>query len=562
MSDASVVRLRNDERGAIMVFGIFMCSMLVGLLWYVAGLGDAIIYRERMQEAADAVAFSDAALHARGMNLVVLLNLVMAAVLAIRVAIRVAKAGCALLTVTFIGLSIPNPGFAPVATALGNATRVMHQVDKTTTPPIDKTLKGLVAVQSAVATAVPTYAHLVSSLSVGGKYDVRALPLSGAGEVLSQLPVERRRPDKLCKEAGRATGKLWQWLLDKVALGAFGAGTDIITEALGSIAGSSPSYFCGLEPGAAPPDISTRFDEDAENARCKDIIDKGGKGENKRWESADKAWLSKCSELGVSCQSRDANGGTLPLGVQQGQPSDAESKDELERLKLQRDLEARNMVFLTTTKVYIPMDPRTCKDWVKADTKERRKAAADLAAKQAGASPAGGTSSASQGVAPMLTKGIRNGSEEGQIFAIAQRNDDHWKYSASLVRIADVSSKSKKPSKPDESSIPSVAQSEFFYDCSGSWSAEDCNKDDESMWHFQWRARLRRVNRNPAAKTLVTVVTAAGLGSLKTHELFVTELAARALLTVSTREMPWNAPLRGELMEIVNHENTRKYGVH
>ena len=64
----------SDERGAIMVLGIFMCTCLVGILWYLAGIGDAIIYRERMQEASDAVAFSAAVIHARGMNLIVLIN--------------------------------------------------------------------------------------------------------------------------------------------------------------------------------------------------------------------------------------------------------------------------------------------------------------------------------------------------------------------------------------------------------------------------------------------------------------------------------------------------------
>jgi hypothetical protein len=50
--------LGEDQQGAIMVLGIFMCSCIVGVLWYVAGIGDAIVYRERMQEAADAVALA------------------------------------------------------------------------------------------------------------------------------------------------------------------------------------------------------------------------------------------------------------------------------------------------------------------------------------------------------------------------------------------------------------------------------------------------------------------------------------------------------------------------
>lgn len=37
----------------------------------------------------------------------------------------------------------------------------------------------------------------------------------------------------------------------------------------------------------------------------------------------------------------------------------------------------------------------------------------------------------------------------------------------------------------------SLAQAEFFYDCSGSW--QSCNQGDP-MWKFRWRARLRRYN--------------------------------------------------------------------
>src|SRR4051812_41998505 len=79
---------RTDQRGAVMVMGIFMCCIIVGALWYVAGIGDAIVLRERSQEIADAGAFSGATLHARGMNLIVLLNLVMACILGIRVALK------------------------------------------------------------------------------------------------------------------------------------------------------------------------------------------------------------------------------------------------------------------------------------------------------------------------------------------------------------------------------------------------------------------------------------------------------------------------------------------
>ncbi len=69
--------LAADQRGAIMLTGLFMSCFLIGALWFVVGIGDAIVFRNKMQEAADVGAFSSAALHAKGMNFISLCNLVM-----------------------------------------------------------------------------------------------------------------------------------------------------------------------------------------------------------------------------------------------------------------------------------------------------------------------------------------------------------------------------------------------------------------------------------------------------------------------------------------------------
>ena len=62
-----------------MVMGVFMATLLVGMIYYVWGVGDAVMFRERMQDASDTAAFSAAVIHARGMNMLALLNMIMAA---------------------------------------------------------------------------------------------------------------------------------------------------------------------------------------------------------------------------------------------------------------------------------------------------------------------------------------------------------------------------------------------------------------------------------------------------------------------------------------------------
>lgn len=85
--------LASDQRGAIMVIGIFIATMLVGILYYVWGIGGALLFRERMQDAADASAFSAAVVHARGMNILVLLNIIMCALAAIEAGLHTAADG-------------------------------------------------------------------------------------------------------------------------------------------------------------------------------------------------------------------------------------------------------------------------------------------------------------------------------------------------------------------------------------------------------------------------------------------------------------------------------------
>jgi hypothetical protein len=71
--------LAGDQRGAILLIALFIALSLAGALWTIVGIGDAIIQRDRGQEAADAAALSSAVVHARAMNATSALNFVMLA---------------------------------------------------------------------------------------------------------------------------------------------------------------------------------------------------------------------------------------------------------------------------------------------------------------------------------------------------------------------------------------------------------------------------------------------------------------------------------------------------
>ncbi len=116
--------LLADDSGAIMVVGVFMAMLLTGFLYYIIGIGNTIIFRERMQDAADAIAFSGAVMHARGMNLIALINIVMALLVSILFAMRLVQ--WALFAAAVLTFWAP-----PLSAALANAGNFIRNLANT-----------------------------------------------------------------------------------------------------------------------------------------------------------------------------------------------------------------------------------------------------------------------------------------------------------------------------------------------------------------------------------------------------------------------------------------------
>ncbi|MBV9948540.1 MAG: hypothetical protein JOZ69_16945, partial [Myxococcales bacterium] len=162
--------LVDDRSGAIMVMGIFMCVFLVGALWYIAGVGEALVFRDRLQDASDAVAFSTAVLEARGMNILVMINLLMAAILALRVAINIliyvtlgfaivmAGIGTALAAAVVTAEAAP-PFFEAANLAYQAYNEFEKPLHDTVSPLVDDALEALHDVEHLLPTAVPIAAQ-------------------------------------------------------------------------------------------------------------------------------------------------------------------------------------------------------------------------------------------------------------------------------------------------------------------------------------------------------------------------------------------------------------------
>ena len=80
--------LARNNRGAIMLIAVFFAIFAVGLLYYLIGISSSVLYREKIQDAADSAALSAAVMHARAMNLLVLINIIMAALLSVLVTLK------------------------------------------------------------------------------------------------------------------------------------------------------------------------------------------------------------------------------------------------------------------------------------------------------------------------------------------------------------------------------------------------------------------------------------------------------------------------------------------
>ena len=176
-------KMKDDERGAVMLIGVFMACFLIGALWSIVGLGDMLVYRDKVQEAADHTAFSSATVHARGMNFMAALNLVMLAIVAIWVVIDLidkallainigAGTICASGVIDVVGLAA-----CPIEAAAGDMYATWHEWDTSYYDGMQPVLIGLSWTQTLDAMAAP-YGGLAAGAQVANDYGESGIALS------------------------------------------------------------------------------------------------------------------------------------------------------------------------------------------------------------------------------------------------------------------------------------------------------------------------------------------------------------------------------------------------
>jgi hypothetical protein len=239
--------LEQDQRGAIMLLGVFMAIFLTAMLYYVVGIGDAILQRERMQDASDAAAFSAAVVYARGMNVLVLINMVMAALLAVLIALRVVETLTTIALVAVSLMSFLNPELGTAIPELGALRTQMHEAAESWQRGMNPALEALHLAAVGVRDAVPAAAEIPVMTSVKNDY----APIVRVALVIPSQPTLPTRDgtyDELCKRASGYLGDFTKFVLEKT-VPAFIA--KIVSGAMEGLTSAGAGWFCG-DGGPAP----------------------------------------------------------------------------------------------------------------------------------------------------------------------------------------------------------------------------------------------------------------------------------------------------------------------
>jgi hypothetical protein len=197
----------SNSEGAVMIIAVFMAMVAIGALYFLVGLGDVIVGSERMQDAADATAFSSAVVQARGMNLLALLNIMMASLMAVLVLLSMLASLFQVGVAILAAASFLIPGAASLIPPTNSAAQGFRKAEQKAKPPIEKTIKALHQLQAGLRMTVPMIAR-ANAMSLSG---TRYKPVVQGGvtfPIFDGLPTTKGDFKTLCEKAGELAGAI------------------------------------------------------------------------------------------------------------------------------------------------------------------------------------------------------------------------------------------------------------------------------------------------------------------------------------------------------------------
>jgi hypothetical protein len=428
--------LHRDQRGAIMLMGLCMSCFLIGGLWFLIGIGDTIVFRDTMQEAADHAAFTSAVLHAKGMNFISACNLILLALIAIHIIMGLIHD--VLLAICIVGAffsagtaCIPWTRWRPIYTGYGRAFKQVANV--------------IHYLEQGAAVGYP-FIGTAKAFTLGRDYgqfgpkkrDLNVIALSTSlipGNAMSGVVnrIFRQRPaDTLPPGVEGPT---------RPASAGYSAGTksflpveakhfDSVCERISNVIMSSLAELTG-------------WGSWVDNDVFKGLISAGIK-------------LRYCNDLGSGAANSAAGafGGKVDKGNEKIEEDNKYNQDK----KLgEGETRQTDINKVKTDGIGGAIDPGFDSWW----------------GKDGPFVPWGGTS---------------NGSPWQQIWALNVL-PDFTDAQQHRVHVA----ANNKHVESDSKAWAYLSQAEFFFDCTKKWSEGECNGDDNAAYSIKWRARLRRL---------------------------------------------------------------------
>ncbi|MDP3276817.1 MAG: hypothetical protein Q8Q09_16575 [Deltaproteobacteria bacterium] len=323
---AATAELRDDESGAMMIIGLFFALFLVGALYYLLGIGASILYRERMQDAADSAAFAGAVLKARGMNLIALINIIIAALLAILIAIYASYLMLLALSIILAGTCAAS-AFPPLAwlaftcaliQPAANGANALLRVYNSLRTPLTNMMKLGNKAANAVAVAAPVVAAGASALRVSTAYSPPAtVGVSMGNPPVGRLPARNAPFAETCRKAKEFAQDIFAWPAEQIPV-------------IGPVLGRVMRFLSGgfveaaaivVCEGGSPPDVrALASPEGSDHAGvilprttdASNCVDNGDGDACDRWA----AWLrrSNWDERQGICRDYGLFNATLPAG--------------------------------------------------------------------------------------------------------------------------------------------------------------------------------------------------------------------------------------------------------
>jgi hypothetical protein len=207
-------RFLEDNRGAIAIMGVLIGAVLAAVLFHIMNCGFGILWREHAQDAADATAYEAAVWNARGMNLVVALNIMIALVMAVLICWRIVII-FTIVAVALCSIACAVPGgeeACDLVPSLGRAVGEEFKQDGKVAARVYQVIKLLHDGQKVIAAAAPIMGTL-ASIDEANKHQAKF----GIGFGTYLLPVVNlpsgKSPGKSCANSklkkGTSSASAW-----------------------------------------------------------------------------------------------------------------------------------------------------------------------------------------------------------------------------------------------------------------------------------------------------------------------------------------------------------------